>query len=726
MLLLFLCLLAHTTLVQSTSEAAIDTVDGYELDWLRSARTGTTAPTLESDATDTPAFPLSMRTVYRHLDYTFLYENALIVEGGGLNINTQLKLVAPSATDCTAYPYNITSQTSDGAVVSTVSSLGTSTAVFFDMPVDVEIPHNATMPWICVCTSSNTSDCPTNGTAGSWIFTNMKYSVVPPCVTNNGSSPYLCEYYIANATGPDSAYGEVGSAEYLYYERLGRSYCCGYRAGDTTDSSGNVLVERYGICINPAIDYCCNNHTDATGIAKPFDPFNEKCCNGGNYSIASQGTSSTRLPPDPVITAYLTDGYCPCQSANVNAHCNAQYPDAGTSNDCCVPTKYSELVLSTTWGACYDGTRALCCDTGDTYDPGTSQCCTINGVQDISEACPCSSDDHCSSAHKCCTQYLPTPTENTSLCSIYNTYPTGTGSAADQPCLGTCISTAFQICCNGQPCVDQYESCCNNTCCNKHSQTCTIGTRYAAGSVDLGVPFEFCTTTEALTVFKGAQAYAVPSLLLFASYLGLAFTLYFSRQRHSRSPFTSPEKSLCLVSALAILLSCPFYFSPLFKYGVVTCWASFFVILTAFAGTRSLNITTVLVLTVVFLYLVDPFYGSQLFTFASSDTAPVYDSVHGYSGVLGSVTMLYLNSQQQCTDWYNFFTRDSDTEDNVRLVNPLETTFGLCERSWLMALGICGALLICVVVLQIFLTVARHVVDVLSDKVEQLEANTQW
>ena len=144
-----------------------------------------------------------------------------------------------------------------------------------------------------------------------------------------------------------------------------------------------------------------------------------------------------------------------------------------------------------------------CCDTGEVYDPGASQCCTISGVQSLNSPCPCETDLDCagggteslttsSGGMVCCTQTSPqlnaayystvrlqSTNALASRCNIYAHYPTGTGTANAAICLGTCIDTQYRACCNGVACNREYEQCCNNTCSNIFTDECTVAIQSA-------------------------------------------------------------------------------------------------------------------------------------------------------------------------------------------------------------------------------------------------------
>lgn len=643
----------------------------------------------------------------------------------------------------------------------------------------LELPHEHLWPWICVCSGTDDADCSKN-----WIHTNLRYAPVFRCdgdssttnfatdhnvnipsdfcqisqglvtgTTYNGnersqaisdfgelqfpsSPPSVNQLNIAGTTQANPIFaGEVRQGNHLWLERRQKTVCCGFNQPNTA----GVTTKRYGVCINPKIEGCCQR-TASLGLGKPYSHFREKCCYGGAWPTNSDRSTDltpieSQVPPEPIIISYLDD-WCPCLSTRVNEFCNQNLPFNGATNNCCVKTKYPELVDSAAWGKCYDGFREKCCDTGDIYDPGVNQCCQINGVQSVNVPCPCSRDTHCGVNQTCCQDLskramFPLPQEDNTLCSPYVNYPTGSGAYQVQPCIGQCIDTRFQICCNGMACQEAFEDCCNNTCCNKFVQRCTIGLRLgAAGKFnnpkDFRVPYEVCTTIEAMTPIRATLMYFGPLILLLATFLGLAFTLFFAKRQNSLQPLSAYEKSMFALACGVILFSWPLYFSALFKYGLALIWTAFFTILAALSQIRGLNIAAVVANGVLLIYLIDPFFGSEIFNLAFSRAPPRSNSVHAYSGVLSSILMLYDNDQVDCQSFYDYFKRDPATEDRLRWDNPHKMSFGFCSRDWFTALGIFEAIALMLVFILFFVSLITHIRNILFGKAEKTEEVVGW
>lgn len=764
----------------------ITDVDGYPIEWLREPQPGTSRPEALFRPTPTPLRPLSMRVVYRRLEHKIDDDHVITIGGNGLVTGqVHVKLIAPDAADCTAPRHVHRTTGADKTVPQPPKYAGGNTfRQNFELPVDEEYPHEHMMPWICVCQGA----CPV--ASENWIHTNMRYAVVPPCdgdnnanrsITNTNTA-HLCEVY-ADTISPVVIFGEINvfptgvippaawwtpaqpdRAHLLFLERKQRTKCCGWRESGVRDLRGNSLNKRWGVCINPLLENCCSrtgalqlpiNQQQGTqqadgGIGKPYSKFREKCCFGGNLTIEAQQENTNRMPyertPNPTVISYLDD-YCPCKLGMQVEMCQQQrptFPTGAVKPKCCIATKYPELAVKPSvefaWGKCFDDVSTKCCDTGDIYDPGSMTCCKINGVQTINKPCPCSADSHCSWGAealfmRCCQDtarpILPTPMENNDLCGIYVNFPNGTGPSENQPCLGHCIDTRWQICCNGASCIDEYEVCCNNTCCNKFNQRCTMGLRGGAPGApfnryEFRVPYEVCTSVEGLTPFVAVQAFVVPLFLLIATFISLAATLFFAKRQSTLQPLSTYERSMFALCCVIILFAWPFFFSPLYKYGVVTIWAAFFVMLASLSQLRQLNIAALVVITVLLIYLVDPFYGNEILTLAEDRDAPPINSVHGYSGILSSTAMQILSGQSRCIEWYNFFQRDPKTEDRLRWDNPEKTSFGFCSRGWYVALALFGGILIALTFFLFFVTLVTHIRNILFEKAQKTDDVVGW
>jgi len=240
------------------------------------------------------------------------------------------------------------------------------------------------------------------------------------------------------------------------------------------------------------------------------------------------------------------------------------------------------------------------------------------------------------------------------------------------------------------------------------------------------ISYDICTTIESLTPIRATLMYFAPLIFLLATFLGLAFTLFFAKRQNSLQPLSAYEKSMFALAAGVILFAWPLYFSALWKYGLVTIWVAFFTILAALSQIRGLNIAAVVVNGILLIYLVDPFFGSEIFTLAFDRTPPRHTSVHAYSGVLSSILTLYDNEQVACQDFYDYFKRDPNTEDRLRWDNPMKNSFGFCSRDWFTALGIFEAIAMLLVFLLFFVSLITHIRNVLFGKAEKTEEVVGW
>jgi len=664
----------------------------------------------------------------------------------------------------------------------------TNNKVAFLLPVNRLALHASQSAWICV--SAQNPFTPTNA-ADIEINTNLLYQVAPRCFADSPTGvrdanydvlpegpnlqaaldspdpfPHACSVLagideVDNTLTADffvnavTQFGEepvtviingetfTPSNELEYFERRSRTQCCGWRPSGLVDDEGNTLPARWGVCINPKIESCCSSRTDARGstlnniggTGKPYNPFTEKCCYGGDVPNSATLQLSIRTAGDPVAIADLDDN-CPCDPARARTFC-------GASQQCCSFTKFPELVINSTvvsltgplattvTGKCYDPREQNCCDTGEVFNPAVAKCCRVNGLTDADLPCPCNLDSDCGNGQNdfCCRQTAPVVAEM-GTCSPYLNYPTGSGAAHLQRCTGKCIDTRYQICCNGAACLDEYESCCNTTCCNRFTSDCKMGYRSGApgsrfSSNEYNVPYEICTSIEAVTPYRATFAYILPAGLLFAMFLGLAFTLFFAKRVNSLNPISAYERAILALSLFAIVLSWPLFFSPMYKYGVVFIWVAFFTIVAALAGLKRLVVVALVFQVVVLIYIFDPFGGNEILNLAYHRVDRL--NGFGYTGVFLSVRNLWNDTAAtggsdfpgwRCVDFYDgYFNRDAATEDRARIHDPLRSTYGYCGREWIsVLLYLTGVITVTYIVLFV-VTLITHAKNVLVKKV---------
>eukprot|EP01012_Entosiphon_sulcatum_P002676 TRINITY_DN105_c0_g1_i2.p1 TRINITY_DN105_c0_g1~~TRINITY_DN105_c0_g1_i2.p1 ORF type:complete len:718 (-),score=74.61 TRINITY_DN105_c0_g1_i2:148-2301(-) len=469
------------------------------------------------------------------------------------------------------------------------------------------------------------------------------------------------------------------------------------------------------VCYNPAIQACCG------GI--PYNPSVEKCCQWIDSSIPVYTTTGV-IRVQSRISA-LTDA-CPCFATSDCARVQG-----ATENACCLPSKYSELALTSTKavGQCFNPAIQRCCNTGLRYDPGSQQCCTINGVQSVNVPCPCGVDQDCWGGQTagapttgsqlvpstpsprlsqlvCCKQTAP-PRLEAERCNIYTNYPSGTGSYTTQRCNGQCIDSTYQICCNGVVCRREFEQCCNATCCNLYVGTCGTGLRPGSTVVapanwrEYGLAYEVCTTVEQLSTVKSFWVFLLPSFLLLGTLTVFALGIVFVHKAAIRQ-FLVIEKLLIGFAVASIILACPLYFAPVYKYGIVTVVVGVFEILVAAAPFKKFRILGVVVAGFLLLYLFDPFHGNHYLNLASGRTQsgnpdPETAGVWYTTGKSWrNITNVASDSSNHCVQWYGgYFRYDALLQDYDRFSNPHISTFGYCGRGWVTTLLIVeGALLV--------------------------------
>eukprot|EP00999_Lentomonas_sp_LEN2_P002972 NODE_82_length_2421_cov_316.376635_g61_i0.p1 GENE.NODE_82_length_2421_cov_316.376635_g61_i0~~NODE_82_length_2421_cov_316.376635_g61_i0.p1 ORF type:complete len:753 (+),score=258.77 NODE_82_length_2421_cov_316.376635_g61_i0:69-2327(+) len=513
-----------------------------------------------------------------------------------------------------------------------------------------------------------------------------------------------------------------------------------------TQAAYGVLTALERAALSNTVRTTCCKSNIGLNVGVCINPNAEKCCGGNPYTAGGKCCSSTN--------EYVAWDYnpCPCRAENqvtdpnnnarvINTDCAE--PLGNSSNTqadlCCLPTKFSEFNAAGAnparpengiFGTCYkENGHDRCCNTGEVYDPGMSQCCSINGVQSVDIPCPCENDAQCAggqtnyafTTHRCCRATGPdamTPWEQ-EQCSAYANMPSiptwtgapqnfGKGVVHSQRCFGQCIDTNFQICCNGVACVREYEKCCNTTCCNKFVGTCEEGIR----SVSRGNPwnwndfrttFSQCTTIEHLHPIKTFLIFGIPVALLAASLLSLAVVLIFANKASNRS-YSFIETAMIVLAVGVVLFAMPTFFSPAAKYGLIVAIAALLTILSAAARIKALNVGLLFVQLIVILYLIDPFGGNNYLNFTSfrnwGNGAPNGNT----NGILHTTNYMWTNWGGFCTAYYNYFAYDNQLRDTDRFDNPTIPTFGYCSRAWVATLLIFESILIMLFFIMFFVT----------------------
>eukprot|EP01006_Ploeotia_vitrea_P014820 TRINITY_DN4061_c0_g1_i1.p1 TRINITY_DN4061_c0_g1~~TRINITY_DN4061_c0_g1_i1.p1 ORF type:complete len:762 (+),score=111.87 TRINITY_DN4061_c0_g1_i1:80-2365(+) len=559
-------------------------------------------------------------------------------------------------------------------------------------------------------------------TANIWVWTGLRVGVTWSC--DASQTTQTCANYISGAaTYP-------GITTYQRGVINARTVCC-RRLVPTGLQPAEV-----GVCINPNTTACCG------GTAVELTQ--ERCCNATfEWTAYHEGACRCRAtqvsPPAPANTGNSDD--CPF--------------DGSVKQQCCLPTKYPELSVSTTlahaYGQCYNPVKHRCCNTGARYDPGTSQCCSINGVQSLNVPCPCGIDADCQggqtsgqnptalfagSVFQCCAQTAPPPIE-VAQCNAYANFPSGTGAAEVQRCTGTCFDTRYQICCNGAVCRRNFEKCCNSTCCNEFVGTCVQALRpgarghstnplfWESATATHGIIFEQCSTIEQINPLNSFWIFILPAALLLGTLLTVAFALVFANKVNA-TPLTTLERVLLVGGLILALLATPLFFSPAYKYGIAVVFAALIIILNAATRVRWLNMLAVVVIFVVLLYLVDPFSGNAFGSFASGRHEPHGIPDYETSGVFSTIgrnwkTSALTAGQRYCTRFYDYFQLDPMLRDVDRVDNPYISTFGYCSRNWILALLFFAGFILILLLILFILTLLALILRFRKARFEPIE-----
>jgi hypothetical protein len=267
--------------------------------------------------------------------------------------------------------------------------------------------------------------------------------------------------------------------------------------------------------------------------------------------------------------------------------------------------------------------------------------------------------------------------------------------------------------------VKEYEKCCNSTCCNKFIGDCHEGIR----SASVGNPFNFvefggapeyikysqCTSIEQISILKALWIFALPTIFLLMSILGLVLVLVYANKTPARA-YSIVERLLFLVAVITIIFAFPFYFAPVYKYAIVIVFVALLALLTASARIKWLNTLTIIALIFVVLYIFDPFHGNAFLSFASLRTPVTAVPDAESAGLFHAVGKMWINHTdvaitRYCVGFYDYFLLDQQLQDLDRQDNPHVFTFGYCSRGWTLALLVFSAILAILVVLLFVLAI---------------------
>lgn len=545
--------------------------------------------------------------------------------------------------------------------------------------------------------------------SGLWFYSGFRFKVTRYCLTTTECTAA----YTLPATGVASAAPLNQLQAQLY---TSRSACCG------------------NVCHNSNTHSCCSAQT-----SRVIEKATEKCCDAAMALSAFIGEPCecyARLGSSVAPTVPTGVPVCPTEES-----------------ECCLPSKYTELlptdcgvaggVCGLVRGQCYNPRTHRCCSDGNRYDPGSQQCCVVNGLQSFDFPCPCSQDSHCQGENKanfagsigayiyaadgqtrqkCCIRTTPAAPTQTG-CSRYANYPSGYSLPLTnqlQQCTGTCIDTRYQICCNGVACRREFERCCNATCCNRFSGTCTTGRKQAspgraANNRDFQSPQDFCSTIEKLDEVRSFWIFILPTALLLATLGSLGFALVFANKAANRL-FSFIEKLIIGISVVVILLGSVLYFSPAYKYGIFIVIVGVLSILTAAARVKWFNAFTTIAIVVLLFYIINPFDGNNYLTFNYLRLANGEADSKSH-GLFHLLTRMYPRFASEggmnnlCVQWYQGYFRYDPARYSTLESNLANPTFAYCSRGFLTGLLIVSSinlvLLVALFILSIFGLVLR-------------------
>jgi hypothetical protein len=239
--------------------------------------------------------------------------------------------------------------------------------------------------------------------------------------------------------------------------------------------------------------------------------------------------------------------------------------------------------------------------------------------------------------------------------------------------------------------------------------------------------YEQCSTIEQISILRAWWIFVLPTKLLALTLIILAFVLVFASRGTTRS-HSLIERALIIVGVLVVLFALPNFFSPAYKYGIVMVIVGVVGILAAAERTPWLNILAIIVIIVGLLYLFDPFHGgNDVLSFSSfryTDNSQRDDESSGILHFIGNKNwrnITVVNSKDNfCVQYYDYFRLDSQLRD-IRMENPLVTTFGYCGRGWITALLIFEAILCFLTILLLVLAILAYFLRFAVESFEPIE-----
>jgi len=216
---------------------------------------------------------------------------------------------------------------------------------------------------------------------------------------------------------------------------------------------------------------------------------------------------------------------------------------------------------------------------------------------------------------------------------------------------------------------------------------------------------------------KAFFVFILPTFMLFVTLLSLALVTVLAR-RATEHIFELTERALVATAVLATLLSCAYYFSPIYKNGVAIAFVSLGAILIAVARKKNASLFLVFLILFAILYVIDPFSGNIFFGVTSS--VPIRGAP--LSSSLLEASMNLHTFQHICTNYYNnWFAVDYTLVDYLRHYNAQNNTWGFCSRGWITTLMIFALLLYVLLLLMLLLAIFSYVKKISVKAVEAIE-----
>jgi len=203
--------------------------------------------------------------------------------------------------------------------------------------------------------------------------------------------------------------------------------------------------------------------------------------------------------------------------------------------------------------------------------------------------------------------------------------------------------------------------------------------------------------------------WGMPTFWLFATLTSFAIVVVVGR-RATENVFEFTERGMVFLAVVLVFLGVPHYFSPSYKYGIVTVVVAMITILGASMQSPKLSFVVVFSVLLLCLYYIDPFSGNIFLSFTgglaptvigpASLAVPQAGEIPFASSIIVFLGRLDQNLNVDCVGFYDYFRKSANARDMVRIHNPAKTTFGFCTRAWLSTLLIFSTVaIVCMLIL---------------------------